>query len=214
MFLDYFTRARNYLSEHGLKPCVELGERVSEIELVALDLSTDMPMPAELRQFYLELGDGFRFIPDAARESNLTGWEAMHLDDHKIANIGFAGQIEEDALAEINKPAPRSDPQLLRQEMEKRKRWMPFYGFVGGGDYLCLDLTLSPPAVRFHDSLCWVAIPQTWDFILATSLTDFVERWHRYHFLSPSGAWTSYCRGRSGRFDWAPEHFPKIVAQS
>jgi hypothetical protein len=80
MFLDYFTRARDYLSEQGLKPCIELGECVSEIELAALDSSTDMPMPAELRQFYLELGDGFRFIPDAARESNLTGWEAMHLD--------------------------------------------------------------------------------------------------------------------------------------
>ena len=127
-------------------------------------------------------------------------------------NTGFAGQIEEDALEEINNPSPRSGPQLLRQEMERRKRWMPFYGFVGGGDYLCLDLNLSPPAVRFHDSLCWVAIHQTRDIILATSLTDFVERWSRYHFLSPSGAWTSFCRGRSGRFNWAPEHFPKVVA--
>ena len=118
MFLDYFTRARNYLSEQGLKPCIELGERVSESELAALDSSTDMPMPAELRPFYLELGDGFHFVLDTDRESNLTGWEPMHLDDHKIANRGFAGQIEEDALEEINNPSPRSGPQLLRQEME------------------------------------------------------------------------------------------------
>ena len=55
--------------------------------------------------------------------------------------------------------------------------------------------------------LVWVALSPWWDFVLASSFTEFVERWSRYHFLSPAGEWTSFCRERSGKFDWAPKHF-------
>jgi len=61
MFLNHFVRARDILREQGLQPAIKLGERVLESELKALDLSTDLPMPTELREFYLELGDAFQF---------------------------------------------------------------------------------------------------------------------------------------------------------
>ena len=189
-----------------------MGSPVSERDLRASDASTDFPMPLELRQFYLELGDGFAFLPDEGDTSHLVGWDYMHLADHKIWNNGFGGAIEEEAMREIEQPSPRTNPELLKQEMARRKRWMPFYGFVGGGDVLCLDLNMSPPAVRFYEAQVWTALPHRWDFVLAASFTEFVERWSRYHLLSPSGGWTSFCRERAGLFDWAPEHFPRVDA--
>jgi hypothetical protein len=210
MFLDYFIRARGLLSQAGLTPSLVMGAPISETELSALDKETDFPMPAELRRFYLEMGDGFRFIPHTDPESDLVGWERIDLSQHRICNQSFRGEIEREAQAELALSKPRSDPALLKQEMERRKCWMPFYSFVGGGDYLCLDIGSNPPAVRFYESGVWAALPHRWDFILASSFTEFVRQWSRYCFLTPAGEWTSFCRERSGRFDWAPHHFPKI----
>ncbi|HWQ92289.1 MAG TPA: SMI1/KNR4 family protein [Clostridia bacterium] len=209
MFLEHFISAREYLSQQGLKPTLVMGALVSKSDLNASDKETDFPMPPELRQFYLELGDGFGFLPNGEEDFKLVGWEHMHLADHRIWNKGFGAAIEEEAMREIGKPST-PDPELLKHEMARRKQWMPFYGFVGGGDVLCLDLNTSPPAVRFHEAQLWVALPQRWDLVLASSLTAFVRQWSRFQFLSPAGGWTSFCRERSGRFDWAPEHFPQI----
>lgn len=210
MFLEYFLRASDNLRNAGLQSAVKIGSAVSEDYLKALDLETDLPMPKELRQFYMELGDGFTFIPDDVSDSSLVGWEPMRLRDHKGCNIGFMGQIEEEAMHEINSPRPRADPVRLRDEMARRKQWVPFYGFVGGGDYLCVDTSETPNPIRSYESLSWRSSPQTWDFILAPSFTEFVERWSRYNFLTPSGEWTAFCQGRSGQFDWKPQHFPQI----
>jgi hypothetical protein len=210
MFLENFIFARDYLSHRGLKPALKMGSPVSERDLDVLDAETDSPLPAELREFYLEMGDGFEFVPDENPDSKWTGWEQMWLSDHKICNIGFCTQIEEEANTEIARSKPRTPVELLRQEMEKRKRWMPFYSFAGGGNYLCLDLSVTPPAVRFYEALYWVAIPQSWSLLIASSFTEFVREWSRHYFLTPSGEWTSFCRDRSGRFDWHSKHFPQI----
>lgn len=66
MYLEYFLKAREYLRGHGLKAEVKMGSPVTEDDLNAMDLETDLPLPAELRHFYLELGDGFHFEPDEA----------------------------------------------------------------------------------------------------------------------------------------------------
>ena len=210
MFLEHFVAAKEHLQSLGLQADVVMGTRPVRQRLVRVDQKIDLPMPKELRDFYLELGNGFRFVPDTNPNSELVAWEAMHLAQHTICNQGFGQQLEEDAMVEVNSARPRADPDLLRKEISLRKKWMPFYGFVGGGSYLCLDLSEPVPAVRFHETLYWYAIPQTWSFILAPSFTEFVEKWSRYHFLSPSGEWTSFCSGRSGVFDWAPEHFPCV----
>jgi hypothetical protein len=190
-----------------------MGETVLKADIEKLDGITGLQMPLELREFYLEMGDGFQFIPDTNPKSGLVGWEPMSLADHELNNRGFRNHVEEEAMSGLHNHSPRADPQNLRKEMERRKNWMPFYGFVGGGACLCLDLSTSPPAVMFHESAYWWAVPQTWSFILAASLIEFVERWGHYHFLSPAGAWTSFCSELSGQFDWAPKHFPHLGAQ-
>jgi cell wall assembly regulator SMI1 len=210
MFLEYFLRAGEHLRKQGLNAALMMGTQVSEQELKLLDANTDFPMPSELRLFYLELGDGFQFVPDENNTTDLVGWEPMYLADYKMCNRGFGGEIKREAGREIRNSTPGADPSLLRQEVERRKLWIPFYGFVGGGDYLCLDLSSTPPPVRFYQALTWTALPHTWDFVLASSFSEFIERWSYYHFLTPVGEWTSFCRGRSGRFDWAPPHFPHI----
>src|SRR6266567_8594814 len=121
MFLDYFLRAREYLRKQGLHAAVVMGSPVSGSDLKALDRETDLPMPPELRRFYLELGDGFQFMADETRP-DLIGWEPMRLADHRICNRGFGAEIQEEVIGEIGSPSPRTNSALLKQEMERRKR--------------------------------------------------------------------------------------------
>lgn len=211
MFREHFISAQNYLCQRGLHPVVRHARMVLETEIDLVDQRTDRPMPVELRRFYTELGDAFEFIPDDIPNSTLDGWEPNHLSDYEIWNRGFSGAIEEEAAQEIGSGRPRAEPQPLREEAERRKLWIPFYGFNGGGDVLCLD---SEGKVRFYEALVWRACPGTWDFVLANSLADFVERWSRYCFVAPGCRWTSFCCECSGIFDWGPSHFPHGIARS
>jgi cell wall assembly regulator SMI1 len=215
MFLEKFIRARDNLIDRGFKPALTMGSPVSERDLDALDAKTNFSLPPELRQFYLEMGDAFGFEPDTrnspAHAGWEPGWEVMRLADHKIHNIGFVSAIQEEAATALGRKNSRTPPELLKQEVERRKRWMPFYGFGGNGNCLCLDLAENPPTVRFYDSITWTNLPQAFDFILASSFTEFVERWGHYNFLAPKRVWwTSFCDDCSGRFDWAPGHFSRI----
>ena len=213
MFLELFLHAHERLSQRGLRPRVVMGAPVSESEIKALDADTEFPMPQALRQFYLELGDGFMFIPDDSERPELIGWEPMHLEDHKICNKGFGSRIEDEVAREVGSGLPRTEPALLNKEMARHKLWLPFYGFIGGGDYLCLDMNTTSPSLRLYQAVVWVAIPNTWDFVLASSFSEFVERWSRFCFVSPKGGWTTYCEDFSGRFDWSSEHFPEVAGK-
>src|SRR4051794_10094814 len=118
MDLEHFLRAREYLSQQGLRPALVMGTSVSENDINAVDADTDFPMPAELRRFYLEMGDGFQFIPDTDPRSDLVSWERIDLSQHRICNLGFGQEIEREAMSEIGKARPRTDLMLLRREME------------------------------------------------------------------------------------------------
>jgi hypothetical protein len=64
--------------------------------------------------------------------------------------------------------------------------------------------------VRAYTGCFWVTSPQTWNFVLAKSFTEFVEKWSRYYFLAPKADWLNICSFLEGTFDWSPEHFPQI----
>ncbi|MGJ8641508.1 MAG: SMI1/KNR4 family protein, partial [Opitutaceae bacterium] len=208
MYKEYFEIAKKFLNQKGLNP--EFGNRrsISENDIDALDKDTDQPMPKELREFYSELGDGFWFAPDHSDNSTLDGWEGNLLSDYRIHNRGFSSAIEEDTEHELATDPARVERAFLHEQAEKRKRWIPFYGFCGSGDTLCLD---SEGRVQFYQALDWAGDSDLCQgFMLAASLTEFVEKWSRYYFISPTGGWTSFCWDRGGVFDWNPKHFPKI----
>jgi hypothetical protein len=150
-------------------------------------------MPADLRRFYVEMGDGFEFVPHDIPKSPLDGWERNWRNDYTVWNKGFYTAIEEEGSREIASSRPRVDLQLLREEAQRRRKWIPFYGFNGGGDFLCLDLEGK---VQFYQTMDWTASPTLCSgFILADSFTDFVERWTKYSFVAPGSGcgWTSFC---------------------
>jgi hypothetical protein len=208
VFKEYFIEAQEFLRRQGMNPALRQARSVSEADIDVVNQRTDWPMPAQLRGFWTEMGDGFAFVPNDAPDFPLEGWEPNWLSDYATWHTGFSGAIEEEAAGEIASSRPRVDPQLLREEAERRRRWIPFYGFVGGGDVLCLDVEGK---VRFYEALNWRARPATWSFVLADSLRDFVEKWSRYSFTEPGCPWTSFCHGLSGVFGWGPSHFPHGV---
>lgn len=203
-----FIAAKEFLLLQGMKPVLWNKKGVWEVDLDLVNQRTDHPMPAELRRFFLEMGDAFMFTPDDVPDSPLGGWSPIHLDDYAIYNKDFHTQIEWEASEEIASSRPRVDPTLLRAEAERRKLWVPFYGFVGSGDVLCLD---AEGKVRFYEASYWRSAPETWDFVLADSFDDFVTKWSGYSFVEPKVCWPTFCTGRSGVFDWSPQHFPSGV---
>jgi hypothetical protein len=193
------------LKKLGMSPAIEWGRPVTEAELDELDRKTDFPMPVELRQFYLEMGDAFWFKPDGDNEE-LSGWDPAHLGDYEINNRGFGDSLEDDVHRFLSHPNCRADRASLLAEVEKRKRWIPCYDFIGNGSVLCIDGNTG--AIRYHESICWDSCPDTWDFNIAPSFTDFVKRWSKFHFVCPSSCgWNSFCDGLTGTFDWDPKHF-------
>jgi len=206
MFKEYFNAAQAFLRQQGLRPLLREGKPVSEADIDAIDQRTDFPMPPPLRRFYIEMGDGFEFAPNDVQDSPLEGWERNWLSDYAIWNKGFHTAIEEEVSDEVASARPRVDPKLLLEEAERRKKWIPFYGFVGGGDVLCLDFEGK---VQFYQALDWTALPEFCrGFVLAESFADFVARWSTYSFVAPGSCWTSFCWNQSGVFDWSASHFP------
>jgi hypothetical protein len=214
MFSEHFIQAEDRLRKQGLNPkLLRRGERLSEADIQAVDQRTDRPMPAELRTFYLEMGDSFEFVPSDIPDSPLDGWEPNWLSDYATWNKGFSTAIEEEVSRELASSHPRVEPEVLRQEAERRKKWIPFYGFVGGGDVLCLD---AAGKVQFYQAMDWTALPDfCHGFVLADSFTDFLVRWSKYSFVAPGGGcgWTSFCWNRSGVFDWAASCFPQGIVR-
>ena len=211
MYREYFIAAKEFLQQQGMKPAFWQKGAVSEADLNLVDQRTDHPMPSELRRFYIEMGDAFQFIPNDIPNPPLEVWEPNHLDDYAIWNKGFHKVIEEEVSREIAGGHPRVHPDILLQESERRKKWIPFYGFNGGGDVLCLD---AEGKVQFYQAMDWTALPEfCGGFILADSFTDFVERWSKYSFVLPGSVcgWSSFCWNCSGVFDWSPSHFPPVV---
>lgn len=210
MFLEYFIQAKEHLLKMGRNPILTMGRPLPEVEIIAADHKTDYPMPSELREFYLEMGDGFSFSPDRVEYFG-SGWYPILLADHTVHNRGFFEQIEEEALGEIDSPSPRVDIALLREEANRRKKWIPFYGFIGGGDLLCLD---TDGSVRFYEALYWRNHPNTWNFVLAGSLSEFIRNWSNFCFTNPGAEWASFCMDRSGAFTWDTSYFPSEVFRS
>ena len=137
VYREYFIAAKEYLKQQGMNPVLRKKKAVSEADIKLIDQRTDRPMPLELRRFYIEMGDAFEFLPNDVPGSPLEGWEPNHLDDYAIWNKGFDTAIEEELSHEISSSRPRVDPKILREQAGRRKKWIPFYGFVGGGDVLC-----------------------------------------------------------------------------
>ena len=82
MYREHFIEAEGRLRKQGLNPkLLRRGDPLSEADIQAVDQRTDRPMPTELRNFYLEMGDGFEFVPDDIPDSPLDGWEPNWLSD-------------------------------------------------------------------------------------------------------------------------------------
>jgi hypothetical protein len=71
MFLNYFTAASEHLHQYGNNPRIKLGSPVSDADIELVSQRTDHLMPSDLRQFYMELGDAFEFVPDERANSTL-----------------------------------------------------------------------------------------------------------------------------------------------
>ena len=203
MYREYFCAAAHFLAARNVLPEIWLGTPCSEDDLRAVEVRIAGKLPQELREYYEELGDWFRFSP----EKELNGLGLAPMSD-LMERAEFARFVQEQAEEAIRSGLAELDPGVIRAEAERRTKWFPF-DRIGGNYLLCLDLGRDPSPVCYYEAAQWRALaPAHWRFELAPSFSDFIRQWSRYCFSYPANRdYTAFCRDRFGSFDWAPEHF-------
>jgi hypothetical protein len=205
MFAEYFNAAEKHLKSIGITPDIQMGQPVSEQHLDAVEHLIGQPIPAELRAYLREMGDGYCFSPGNEQEGFMIGW----LGDYRYKVAGFVHALREEAIPERRGQNP---PELVERELARRERWFPFYNFGGGGYMFCLDLNESPSPVRYYERIYWLGDPtEQWEFCLASSFLDMVRQWSRFCFAEVGGhTLISMASGASGQFDWDPSRFDSM----
>ncbi|MEO0795660.1 MAG: SMI1/KNR4 family protein [Verrucomicrobiota bacterium] len=204
MYKALFEAASKHLRTNGIEPLLIEGEPISEARLLDAERKIGRPIPQDLRTFFLEMGDGFQFIPDREKENLffMVSW----LEDI-VDNADFPKILQEEAEDTGGNPSD-----LVAAELKRRQNWLPIYNIGGGGYMFCLDLEESPSPVRYYERCYWPSdAPETWTFKLADSFHDFVLQWSRYCFEEANGATLiNIAMGLTGKFDWAPTRFNPI----
>ncbi|HEX8312878.1 MAG TPA: SMI1/KNR4 family protein [Chthoniobacteraceae bacterium] len=206
MFLEHFDAAEKHLRAIGEQPRTEPGCAVTAAELDEVERIIDRSIPPELRAFFHEMGDGYRFTPD--EEQN--GFGVGFLSDYRYNVAGFADSIYEDLPPQEHRRQPR---ELLELELQRRRNWFPFYNFGCGGYIFCLDSTAEGNCLCYYD-VRWPGYPpEFWRATIGNSLLDFIRQWSRFCFsdpVTPDGHHIdlTILAGRlTGRFDWNPKNF-------
>lgn len=200
-YLAIFEQASINLSTEGFYVKILKGEPVTAAEIDRIEKKIGKIINPELKFFLLELGDRFQFCIHDIEGNEVPSWDPIGIEDLATHNQGFGEMICEEISGNSNL--------MVKNEADSRKSWMPFYGFSGGGDILCLD---KNGYVRFYESLTWQHLPSTWSAFVATSFHDFVTKWGERSFIAPMGDWAACCSDLVGEFDWNHDLFqPSII---
>ena len=202
MYKELFESSLKHLKKLGFAIEEQRRSSVSKTDLKDIENRIDFPMPDGLREYFLLMGDGYYF---SAKKNDLivTSWEQIYLNDYAVSNKGFWQQVDEDANGYV---PDEIDDELLRQESERRKKWRPFYGFIGSEGRFCFD---ERDRVRLYETMEWPHFPESWDFVVADSFQDFVSRWSEFCFVSKVEL-IAFCEGKTGRFNWDVKNFPMV----
>ena len=211
-YQEYTEIASLHLRKIGVEPDISSGSPLTEKDLESAEDEMGVSLPAELREYLMEMGDGFQFGYSA---EDITGngddfffWGIDSLRDIVSDYQSMREEMERNAGGE----GDYCDSEECKEESRRRMNWVPVSGIGGGGYTLCVDANEGRGDIRFHDIR--MGDDHFPSIRLASSIHDWMAKWCRFCFSQPLWDGTdkhaelvSYCWEKDGTFDWDPSKF-------
>lgn len=211
--LDYrgiLDSVRRHVEGQGVSCAVTNGKPASEKAVAAAEAKLKFRLPAELREFYRTVADGYAmfwqadpsdskqpfgglYVPKLSSLAEMyTGWRGMALFNPEQADkYGF--------------PYTK-DPVLAKRTAARQWQWLPICE-EANGDLICFDLSVPSGPVIFHKH-DWLDGGTGEDgHPLAQSWRTFLTGWGSVCFQFPQSLYWPSCFRPSGGVAWDSEQF-------
>jgi len=201
---------RRHVERQKVDCAVTSGNPASEKAVAATEAKLKVRLPAELREFYRTVADGYAMFwqvdPNDAKQafgclqvpklSSLaemySGWRGMALyNPEQAEKYGF--------------PYTK-DPALAKRTASRQWHWLPVIK-EGNGDLICLDLSVSGGPVIFHKHDWLDGGTGNDGHPLASSWRAFLAGWGSVCFQFPDGLYWPPCFKPGGGVAWDSEQF-------
>ncbi|MBN9523813.1 SMI1/KNR4 family protein [bacterium] len=201
---------RRHVERQGVRCAVNSGKPASEKAIAATEAKLKVRLPAELREFYRTVADGYAMFWQA--DPNDAGQPFSGLQVPKLSSLaglysGWRGMaLYSPEQAEAYGFPYTKDPALAKHTAARQWHWLPVIE-QGNGDLICLDLSAPDGPVVFHKH-DWLDGGSGDDgHPLAPGWRAFLAGWGSVCFQLPAGLYWPSCFRPGGGVAWDGEQF-------
>ncbi len=198
-YKDLFENARMALSSHGIEVTADYGKPLTNATIDVAERKLGSHLPADLRQLYMDLGDGLHFGWDIEGRRHMGLFELAPLKD-LIKEHKSDKKYQESMLEDV-------DDQNEKRTWANMLKWINFHA-EGNGDMFALDTTRDPHPVVFNQHDRNDGGDATNGFLLGDDLGSFMTKWGSFCFQCPKSLWWPSVR-KDFRVNWDSEEFSK-----
>jgi cell wall assembly regulator SMI1 len=209
-FRKFLDRVRHHVEKQGVE-CSDICPRpASEKALRETETKLGIRIPAELREFYRTIGNGYSMNWQADEhdaKQPFGGLQVYSLSELAGTYTGWRGlALYTPERAEKYGFPYTKDPELAKRTAARQWHWLPIIDHANG-DLICVDLSVAEGPVIFH-SHDWLDGGTGDDgHVLATSWKAFVAGWGSVCFQEPNTCYWPPCFVPGGGVDWTHPFF-------
>lgn len=189
---------------------IDAGKPVTEKALAKAERQMSIRLPAQLREFYQAIGNGFSFDwsadPDSSNSpfGGLTVPKLSHLSEWYIG--WQRGALYSPEEGERYGFPYTDDPALAKITAAKMWHWLPVIQ-EGNGDQLCIDLG-DPSCPVVFDQHDWLDGGTGENgHVLASNWANFLTDWASVCFQRPKSLYWPNCFRSDGGISWNGDQF-------
>lgn len=205
-----FAMVRRHLEDLEIACEIKAGKIATEKMIAKIEANIKVRLPADLRNFYLTVGNGFHLFWEKDSDQPKTPFGGVRVPTLKYLASMYTGWREmalysPEEAEEYGFPHTK-DPALAKRTAARMWHWLPVLE-EGNGDMICLDLSdpMGPVIFNKHD---WLD-GGTGDngHLLAPNWRAFLVGWGSVCFQDPKNFyWPSSFQERGG-VDWSGDAF-------
>ena len=206
-FTNIFDATTAFLRAKGIAPQVSKGRQASPAAVERFRKQTSVALPETFAVCYTDFADGFEFRWEKTEEV----WGAVSLPSLKqLAKNRREWESDLRGFLDGSKKLDDCiDPPFRAEAVEifrKMQSWVPFWD-EGNGDHFCVDTSNGRIVYDQHDWFDGFGfLAKTNGIIAGENLTDFLQNWSRFSFMSNKSFWWGQF-GEFGAIQWEPEYF-------
>jgi hypothetical protein len=177
-YLHLIDTALGHLQKQGLPdpPFLERGPAVDDVYITKAWSKSPIALPASMRDFYLQVGNGIVFSwTNYRRAHGQLRFLPIEICAKSAANCEW---VDKDDFRNTD------DPALAKKTAKRMRNWIPFQDF-GNGDQLCIDTGIASEPVVFHKHDWFDGGDGNNGHVLGLSLKEFLTDWSQVCFQDP-----------------------------